>query len=285
MKKSLLLLLLVAATAFTAQAKSYELYVGGVHVTDANKNAIQEGVSFSIDDENVGHLYLDNANIVSSNIDGSAIDFKGTSAMRELDIHITGSCSFTAQRGYGLFMYTDVNELAYVFIKPETDDARLTVKVSKNGFFMQGDSELNFGELGLKKKLIIDVTAGNEGLKASNGEAYLTISPYTNLYMKAGNDDTPQTIFVGLYDLSILGTPTITPECEWNSDAQELYLADSTNPVTGELTIINFATTGIEEVLASQSYSFAQAQKNIVDGILYIIRDGKAYNAQGAEVR
>ena len=63
MKQSFLFLLLLAATVFTSQAKSYEIYVGGVQVTDENKNAIQEGVSFALDENqsSCGILYLNNA--------------------------------------------------------------------------------------------------------------------------------------------------------------------------------------------------------------------------------
>ena len=50
MKQSFLFLLLLAAVSLTAQAKKYEIYVGGVQVTDENKHAIQEGVSFALDE-------------------------------------------------------------------------------------------------------------------------------------------------------------------------------------------------------------------------------------------
>ena len=41
--------------------------------------------------------------------------------------------------------------------------------------------------------------------------------------------------------------------------------------------------TGIEEILAAQPATSA-AQKVMIDGQIYILRDGKAYNAQGAEI-
>lgn len=42
-------------------------------------------------------------------------------------------------------------------------------------------------------------------------------------------------------------------------------------------------TEGIEEIMSQESR--AKSQKILVDGVLYILRDGKLFNAQGAEIR
>ena len=46
----------------------------------------------------------------------------------------------------------------------------------------------------------------------------------------------------------------------------------------------NHSGDGIEEILAAQPATSA-VRKVMIDGQIYILRDGKAYNAQGAEVK
>lgn len=286
MKQSFLFLLLLAVTVFTSQAKSYEIYVGGVQVTDENKNAIQEGVSFALDENqsSCGILYLNNAHIVADGIDGCAIQFMGTTEMRELDIHITGSCSLTAQRGYGMYLYTAEDESAYVFIMPQSDEARLTINASKNAIFMQEDAELNFG-FGLPQTLIVNSTSGAEAIKATSDDTYLSILQNANLYFTAGTSDNPQKIFHGVGNINMYGTPAIEPKSSWDSVNEEFYLYNTQQPVTGYLEIVNVAGTGIEDIVANDS-NRSHAKKVMLDGTLYIVMpDGSACNMQGQHVR
>ena len=224
-------------------------------------------------------------------MDQSAIQFMSTAEMSELDIHITGSCSHTARRGDGMFIYTAEDEVAYVFIMPESEGARLTVNASNNGFFMQGYTELNFGYLGLHKTLIVDVTCGGIGVKATKGsdenaEAYLTITQDTNLSITAGTDNNPQTVFDGLYKVDVLGSPAISPESAWNDDTKTFADVTTGQPVTGSLEIVNVAGTGIEEVLGARSSSPAQPQKVLVDGTIYLVLpDGRCFDMQGKRLR
>jgi hypothetical protein len=115
-------------------------------------------------------------------------------------------------------------------------------------------------------------------------------------YPISDQEGEPQTVFAGLLDgNSLYGSFAGSVDAEGYINIPFWFLVDGKVVVNEDETIdvdavncagakiksrIGAAGQGIENVVLTES-----VKKEVVDGVLYIVRDGKMYNVQGAQVR